>query len=176
MKFSTRYAFAALAIFTAGCAFRRTPVPLIGDSSVKALVGNWAGDYSSSETGRAGSITFSLASERDTAYGDVTMIPRTHVTPIQTSQQQAPVVAGQNQFATEPLAIRFVRLEGGTVSGRLAPYTDPQCECRVVTTFQGRLTSNDTIEGTYDTRGASFDHQPSAGKWKVTRQATPTTN
>lgn len=176
MKFSTRFALLALTAISAGCAFRRTPVPLIADNSVQALVGNWAGDYSSTETGRTGSITFSLASAKDTAYGDVTMIPRTRVAPVETSQRPAPVIINQGQVASQPLTIRFVRLEAGTVTGRLAPYEDPQCGCRVVTTFQGRFTDSNTIEGTYDTRGGSFDHQPSAGKWRVTRQASPATN
>jgi hypothetical protein len=59
---------------------------------------------------------------------------------------------------------------------RLAPYDDPECGCRVMTTFSGHFADNNTIEGTYDTRGGSFDHQPSGGKWKVIRQASSATN
>jgi hypothetical protein len=172
MRHLTGIALAALVTLSTGCAFRRTPVRLIADNSVQALVGNWTGDYSSAETGRSGGITFSLASAQDTAYGDVTMVPRTRVTPMETSPQQTPMISHQGQVAAQPLTIRFVRLENGTVTGRLAPYEDPQCSCRVITTFQGRFTDADTIEGTYDTRGGGPGQRASAGKWKVTRQTS----
>jgi hypothetical protein len=174
MKLRHSLSLLTLAAVSAACGFRRTPVPLTSDNgSVQALVGSWAGEYSSTETGRSGSITFSLASEKDTAYGDVTMIARTRVAPLVTSPQQSGAVISQPQ--AQPLTIRFVRMEGDRVIGRLAPYDDPQCACRVVTTFQGRFSSSNTIEGTYDTRGTGIGHQPSAGKWKVTRQTPPET-
>lgn len=108
----------ALAATTAACGWRRTPVPVTSETgSVEALVGNWSGEYSSAETGRNGSITFTLA-----------------------------------------------------------PYNDPECGCRVITTFSGRFADANTIEGTYDTRGTSFGHTPSGGKWKVTRQTSTHTD
>ena len=51
------------------CAWKRTPVPVISDSgSTALLVGAWSGEYSSRDTGRSGSITFEMATEKDTAY------------------------------------------------------------------------------------------------------------
>src|SRR5438552_2534469 len=59
------------------CAASRSPVPLVGTSTdVGALTGEWAGEYSSSESGRSGSISFTLRAAGDSAFGDVVMIPR----------------------------------------------------------------------------------------------------
>jgi hypothetical protein len=65
------------------------------------------------------------------------------------------------------LSIAFVRISGGDVTGTLDPYTDPECQCTVQTTFTGKLRGN-TIEGTFVTRGPSAREQ--AGRWKVTRR------
>lgn len=169
IKIASAFAFAA---FVAACSWRRTPVPVIAESgSIEALVGDWAGQYGSAETGRSGSITFQLASAKDTAYGDVVMVPRAGV-PV-AGKENMPMAVPVTQNPGQPLTIRFVRLNGGLVSGTLAPYSDPECGCRVITTFQGRFTDPNTIEGTYDTRGTGFGHQPAEGQWKVTRQASP---
>jgi hypothetical protein len=164
-----------LAAATMACGWRRTPVPVLADSeSIAALVGNWVGEYSSSETGRSGSITFDLASAKDTAYGDVVMVPR--VQAAQFPIQGRPETAGPRpQAASEPLRIRFVRLEGGRISGTLAPYIDPDCGCRVVTTFDGRFINPNTIEGKYTTRGSELYHETASGRWKVTRDNPKTT-
>jgi len=136
--------------------------------------GTWSGQYSSEETGRSGSITFELASAKDTAYGDVLMVPRTHAVPPVPSEHPAlPITQANNP--SEPLTIRFVRMSGGSVSGTLDPYNDPDCGCRVITTFAGRFTDSTTIEGTYSTQGTGIGHQPSAGQWKVTRQSSTIT-
>ena len=159
-----------LAVTTA-CSWRRTPVPVITDSgSTTALVGEWAGEYSSTQTGRSGSITFELANERDTAYGDVIMVPRNQAVQIP-ARDPAQISGPQRQMASEPLSIRFVRMEGGRVSGTLSPYADPECGCRVITTFTGRFTGPDSIEGKYTTRGTDFGHVPIEGRWKVTRNS-----
>ena len=66
----------AALLLLAGCAGNPSPVPVVGTASdVRALSGEWAGEYRSPETGRTGSITFKLAAGRDTAFGDV-LTPR----------------------------------------------------------------------------------------------------
>ena len=162
---------AALALSGAvACSWRQTPVELIGDStSIAALVGSWSGQYSSAETGRSGSISFKLASEKDTAYGDVLMVPVVRAGAAMNDERN-PAVRAQTSGAAEPLKIRFVRLQGEGVSGTLDPYKDPNCGCTLVTTFTGTFTNPDTIEGTFQTRGTDFGHSPAAGHWKVTRQ------
>jgi hypothetical protein len=176
MRHDKSIAMIALALSAVACGWRRTPVPVISDSySIRALVGNWSGLYSSEETGRSGSIMFELASDKDTAYGDVVMIPRSNVVASFSSEHPGTAITPV-QKPGEPLTIRFVRMSGGSVSGTLAPYDDPDCACRVVTTFAGRFTDANTIEGTYLTQGTSIGYQPSAGQWKVTRQSTTTIN
>lgn len=67
----------------------------------------------------------------------------------------------------EVLAIRFVRVAEGAVSGRLEPYLDPDCDCEASTTFTGRV-HGDVIEGTFHvvSRGVSG----TTGRWRAWRK------
>jgi hypothetical protein len=135
--------------------------------STALLVGSWAGDYSSSQTGRSGSISFELESEKDTAYCDVMMVPKVGNFRMATENRpDIPVVTQQS--IGEPLKIRFIRLGDGRITGTLEPYTDPECNCKVSTTFEGILKGPDKIVGSYVTTGS--DGYQSKGKWNVTRQ------
>src|SRR5207245_5067121 len=61
----------------AACGASRSAVPVVGAATdVSSLTGEWAGEYSSVESGRSGSITFALRSAGDTAFGDVVMVPK----------------------------------------------------------------------------------------------------
>jgi len=164
----------ALLLPVAACTWRRTPVPLLSDSgSTALLVGSWAGDYSSAETGRSGNISFELASEKDTAYCDVVMIPKIQTFRVAT-QEHPEVRMVRPETLTEPLRIRFIRLGEGRLTGRLDPYTDPECGCQVSTTFEGRFTNDNVIEGTYVTKGDGV-YQTTSGRWKVQREAAGAT-
>src|SRR5439155_25813232 len=66
------------------------------------------------------------------------------------------------------LTFNFVRVAGGRVTGRLAPYADPESGAPLATTFEGQL-SGDAIEGTYTTLGAGSG-VAQTGQWKVTRR------
>jgi hypothetical protein len=46
---------------------------------------------------------------------------------------------------------------------------NPDCACRVTTTFEGVFTDGHTIEGTYSTSSSELAHIPTGGQWKVTR-------
>jgi len=157
-----------LIVALSACGASRAPVPLVGASSdVGALTGEWAGDYSSAESGRSGSISFTLRAAGDSAFGDVVMIPSAWGRPLAPYRENA-VGGGTNQSpASTVLTIRFVRVEHGHVSGTLDPYADPQTGARLLTTFSGELTGN-TIAGTYTTRLASGDTQ--SGRWTVQRR------
>ena len=88
----------AFAFLVSACAAHQPPVPLVGPASdIAALVGEWAGEYSSSETGRTGSISFVLAAHGDTAYGDVIMVPRGLSQPLEPWRDAVPT-------PTEPAA------------------------------------------------------------------------
>jgi hypothetical protein len=169
MKTSRIAIVLAMTLAVAACGWRRTPVPVMSETgSTALLVGSWAGDYNSPQTGRSGSISFDLASEKDTAYCDVLMIPRVQTFRV-TSQERPDVPVARPEAMSEPLKIRFIRLGEGRLTGTLEPYNDPECGCRVNTTFEGRFTSNNVIEGTYITKGEGL-HQETSGRWKVTRQ------
>lgn len=172
MKTINRTIVLALVLAAAACSWRRTPVPVISDTgSTALLVGKWSGEYSSKETGRIGSISFDLASEKDTAYCDVVMIPKMPANTI--ANEEGPAIqSARLSAAGQPLRIQFVRLGKGHVTGNLEPYRDPDCGCQVLTTFDGVFTGPNTIEGTFTTRGMEFFHQTSSGKWKVTRHTT----
>ena len=151
------------------CASSQRLVPVVGtEADLARLQGEWEGEYSSAVTGRSGSIVFHLTAMRDSAHGDVVMDPprwgRGPVT--------GPVVApsARETVAQPPqvLTINFVRVTGGRVSGTLAPYRAPDCDCVLLTTFDGTL-KNDTLEGTYTSR-VQQTGETQLGRWSVTRK------
>src|SRR3989454_12212454 len=155
-----------LVLALTACGASRAPVPLVGASAdVGALTGEWAGDYSSAESGRSGSISFTLRAAGDSAFGDVVMIPSAWGRPLVPWRGENATGANQ-QPASTVLTIRFVRVEHGHVSGTLDPYADPQTGARVLTTFSGELNGNQ-ITGTYTTR-LTGDTQ--TGRWTVQRR------
>ena len=167
----------AVAVTAAGivsaCGAPATPVPVGGTTAdLSSLAGEWSGEYSSIESGRSGSIVFRLKAGTDSATGDVMMSALTGgprgADPA--PPNVAPTNADPTHQATAPaqvIAIRFVRVEGGRVSGRLASYVDPTCNCRLSTVFEGRL-SGDKLEGTYTTMLP--DGQLQRGRWEVMRK------
>jgi hypothetical protein len=166
-----------LALSFTACAASHPPVPMVGAASdVSALVGEWSGDYSSAESGRAGSVSFTLRAAADSAFGDVIMVPSGTGKPLvpwrpqdQTNPgAQVTRPTGANQSPqTSVLTIRFVRVESGHVSGTLAPYADPQSGARLLTTFTGELKGN-SIAGSYSTLLPSGETQ--TGRWSVERR------
>ncbi len=157
---------AAAVLVLAGCAANQPSVPLVGRSAdVAALAGEWTGEYSSSESGRSGSISFTLRAAADSAFGDVVMIPVGWGRPLAPWRGETPTPA-QRPMA-EVLTINFVRVEQGRVNGTLAPYADPRTGERLLTTFVGALSGN-TITGTYTTRLPSGETQ--MGRWTAQRK------
>jgi hypothetical protein len=136
------------------------PVPVEG-SDLSTLSGRWVGEYSSTETGRTGSIVFELRSGDKTAHGDVLMKPK--VDPGGSSSSDA--------LRTMPqiLNISFVSATGGTLRGTMDPYRDPECDCQVQTTFVGRFVGKDAIEGTFTTTPQGAD-TITTGRWKISRE------
>lgn len=154
----------ALAL-TAACALNPAPVPVTGAAEdINALAGEWIGEYRSVETGRSGSILFTLQSGRDTAFGDVVMVAResgmTH--------DDAMRVATTRRQANQVLTIRFVRVTGSTVSGTIEPYPSPDCSCQLITVFRGDL-RGDRIEGTFRSHHSEHETPVQQGTWWATR-------
>jgi hypothetical protein len=157
-----------LAVFLSlalGCASTPAAVPVEGTASdLSALAGRWEGEYESAATGRLGSITFELTAGQDHAHGDVLMIPRGSDAPYRPAPRTGGDPASPGAIS-QLLTIRFVKAEGGKVSGTLDPYWDPDCKCEVTTTFVGEV-REDTVEGTFASNrnaGRVF------GTWKARR-------
>jgi hypothetical protein len=168
MRMYDRVPLAAIALVTA-CAHVPAPVPLTGPpDDLAALVGEWAGLYVYDGAGqRGGSILFRLDTVGDTARGDVLMsLPRQDAPPMLLPPE------GESWSGTGPgvqlLSIRFVRTARGIVTGALEPYTDPACDCTLMTTFQGRVADH-LIEGTFLARRADSE-EVQRGRWKVDRR------
>ena len=147
-----------------GCATTPPSVPVSGTAAdLSQLAGEWNGEYNSNTGGRSGVITFQLAAGADTAHGDVIMFPRQGRTTMSGDTPNTAYMA-----IPQGLSIRFVRTADGQGSGALDPYRDPDCDCMVTTTFEGRL-RGDTIEGRYVSI-RSGEAESMRGVWKVKRK------
>jgi hypothetical protein len=161
------FALAALLAPLASCRYQPTPVPLQASAAdISALAGKWEGEFASNQTGRTGSITFTVQPGKDTAYGDVLMIPALSNEPI-TAADASSGAHARHSARSELLRITLVRIRGGMVEGALEPYIAPDCTCTVTTTFRGTL-QGDAIKGDYHTTGEYGLKQ--SGKWSVTRR------
>src|SRR5881396_280037 len=88
-----------LPLSVVACGGSHPPVPLVGTAAeVSSLIGEWSGDYSSAESGRAGSIKFTLRAAGDSAFGDVVMIPTAWGRPLMPYREGN--TAGGNQAPT----------------------------------------------------------------------------
>ena len=136
------------------------------DFDLNPLVGEWRGDYSSTQTGRTGTIAFTLRAGESSASGNIVMIPRADSL---LSPAERELVTNVSAPGRTVLTIHFVRKEGGNLSGTLEPYPDPDCACPVTTTFQGSFRDARTIEGTFSTVPSQPGRSVTGGTWKVTR-------
>lgn len=161
---------AALAAAAAACASTREPrVPVsISPADLSRLGGEWTGEYASAATGRSGSIVFHLTADVDSAHGDVIMVPRSTGVPLRRAVYTGGDVQPQQPQQATELTIRFARFEGDRVTGMMDPYTDPGCNCPVVTRFEGTVRGN-RIEGTFTTSGSPAG-QAATGTWSVERR------
>jgi len=143
-----------------------TPVPVSGPSTaIAALAGEWDGTYESDDGTRAGSIDFHLQAGRDTAFGDVIMIPRGWNNPV---GPEDPAPQRHEVVPTRFLTIRFVHVREGTLSGELDRYRDPDCGCLLRTVFEGTL-SGDELKGRYISYHQKGE-TPATGQWHAVRK------
>lgn len=147
-----------LGVAICACATTRLAVPVAGDAS--RLAGRWEGEFRSSDGRRTGSIVFELRAGRDTAYGDVMLVPAE-------MQRQNPAGREHTHVSPELIGIRFVFVRDELVRGTLEPYRDPVCGCRMHTVFSGSLKGS-TIEGTYRTLHVDT-REVHEGAWLVRR-------
>jgi hypothetical protein len=148
---TTKTAFACLLLAACG-ASSASSVPVKGkEADIALLAGKWSGEYEGVESGRRGSVSFDLALGYHTAEGQVIMQS-----------------GGGGQAV--PLQIKFVNIGEGKISGKIAPYTDPGCNCTVETEFTGTVEGS-TMNGSFVTKGAGQADQ--TGRWSAQRTATP---
>ncbi len=137
---------AVLALALAACGGGNSNVAVKGgELDVARLAGEWQGNYKGTESGREGPISLSLQLGRHTADGTVLMGGAT------------------------PLQISFVAIENSKISGKIDPYTDPQCNCQVSTEFVGTL-ANGTIDGTFTTKLVGKNTEQH-GVWQVKKKS-----
>jgi hypothetical protein len=149
----------------AACRYRPEPVPIRGErDDLARLAGSWVGEYTGTTSGRTGNITFTLKAETDSAFGDVLMVPAGATNSFLPAD--SPIEHRQHAGSPQVLRVSFVRVAGAQVSGTLEPYTAPDCDCVVRTTFTGTI-GGDAVDGTFVTRGPSGYEQ--AGRWRVVR-------
>jgi hypothetical protein len=149
------------------------PVPVLGTEGERRLLsGNWNGRYWSEAIGRHGTIKFSLGERADTGLGEVEM---TFSPALRLARDTASLPAARPpNDAPSPspcttVDISVVKIEVDRVRGTMAPYWDPDCNCRARTVFEGTV-SGDTITGTFTTRRESSDRRLLTGKWRVQRE------
>lgn len=131
------------------------------------LAGEWRGEYTSAALGRRGSIEFKLIAATNKASGDVVMVPQGAGQPYAQSDLEHQS-QGRGPMDSQMLTIYFVRAEGGTISGTLDKYWDPDRNCDAFTVFRGRLQDR-AIEGTFRTTWDCGTGE-ATGDWKVTRR------
>ena len=152
-------------LLSLGCASEPAPSPVavLGSApDVATLAGTWHGSYWSAVTGRSGAIRFELRANGQEASGAVWMTPAPR-----SMSQGGSETASDGARGSRELQIRFVRVSAGEVKGTLEPYLDPDCGCRLSTSFAGKL-DGDRIEGAYTTTG-DVGHEVTDGKWEVKR-------
>ena len=168
MRWSLLHSIPLLAVLTACHNPPPAPVPLSGErASLDGIAGEWSGSYRNPENGRSGSIVFTLTAGEDHAHGDIVMVPNGTDRPLR-PYAVAPGGSGGQMPASQVLTIEFVRVSGDSVSGTVANYLDPECQCSAHAIFRGRVDGN-RIRGTF----ASFQggiERASRGSWEVQKR------
>ncbi len=157
---------ALLAAAFQACASSPAPAPVFAHpADLERFAGTWHGEYEDPVSGRSWSIIFELKAAENEFYGDVIMTPGAGDYP---RSRDADPLAAQRELRT-PLVveIRYLRIDGDSISGSLVPYWDPSCRCRVLTTFGGRL-QGDVIVGTFESRAGGAESWE--GTWRTVRK------
>ena len=126
-------------------------IPVKGTSSeVMTIAGEWSGSFQEVGSERHGDVNFALDSGRHSGEGKV-------VAYADASNQQSQV-----------LRIKFVKIAGEAITGTIAPYNDPRCNCTVKTSFDGVI-NGDSIIGSYVVSSDEAEVER-RGEWSAERQ------
>lgn len=155
----------ALALIS-GCGVRPQagPVPMHGAPAARALLaGRWQGTYRVPGQGRSGKLRFELVPGADTAHGEVEI---SFARSLRLYGEDT--TAELHRHPCTVIAIAVVLVEERKVRGTLAPYWDPDCDCRAVAAFDGEQ-QGDAIEGVFTTRREGTDSVLLRGVWAARR-------
>lgn len=131
-------------------------------ADLAAMNGYWVGEYSNTESGKAGTISLMIRSSTDTALGDMVIA----------AAGSSPAIAADvmthrdHSAAPEVLRVTFRRVFGGMVEGAVEEYFSTDCSCVVTTVFQTTPSKN-RLEGAYVTSNAGGFRQQ--GRWSAER-------
>lgn len=152
-----------------GCGASSAPaIRVLGDpEEVRSLAGSWSGTFRNTEMRREGKIDFRMSANADSAFGEVTMYLDRPDVPIWSHPEG--IGGGRSAPPTPWRRIRFVRAEGGHVSGEMEAIYDTQYRRWMVARFVGRR-RGDVIEGSYTSRSDDGVYETS-GSWRVERVA-----
>jgi hypothetical protein len=147
----------------AGCRYTPAVIPVVGEpAEITAIAGRWEGTYTADVTRRSGNITFRISPRGDSASGEVQMyLPDSRNVVVPLDRPAEHLLHAQS---LQYLTVRFVAVGGGEVRGELEPYTSPECDCMVRTSFLG-LVKNNVISGSFVTRTESSREW--FGRWRV---------
>lgn len=160
---------AAVAVLVSGCSFAMRPVQLEATrTDWAALAGDWRGHYTVTGRDRHGLIEFRLKALEHEASGDVLMISDRSGGPI-TGMPPRDGAPFRRPVDSQLLAIQFVAAEHGLVRGNLAPYWDPDRECRAWASFLGSVDGH-VITGSF-LSVCDDGVRILGGRWRVERRA-----
>ena len=143
-----------------------TAVPVQGGArDVRALVGDWEGEFVSSRGAHRGAIAFSLLGGRDSAYGRVVL---RGPTPPQGCTDPVSEATESRVEGEIVLTIAQVNVGGRSVGGWLRPYPDPEFGCSTDTWFEGTI-RGDTLDGMYFSHPSDTARAVRLGTWWVAR-------
>jgi hypothetical protein len=138
------------------------PLPSASEN-LKALGGEWRGEYTNPATGRRGNLYFALTPGEDAAAGEIVVYP--HMGPGVVKWENRVTIASARYLA-EVQTVRFVSYESGILTARVGPYVDANCGNVHVTTFFAEM-RNGQLAGNFITR--SDAHEPHTGQWTASR-------
>ncbi|CAN5760674.1 hypothetical protein BH24GEM1_BH24GEM1_12580 [soil metagenome] len=142
-------------------------VPVEGGlRDLRALAGDWEGQFVSARGSRRGTNVFSLLGGRDSAYGRVVLRGPTAPPGCTDPVSRA---TGSRVEGDIVLTIARVNVGGRSVGGWLRPYPDPELGCLTDTWFEGTI-MGDTLDGMYFSHPADTAQAVRLGTWWVARR------
>ncbi|MBI4420973.1 MAG: hypothetical protein HY560_09125 [Gemmatimonadetes bacterium] len=123
-----------------------------------ALAGRWEGTFTNDVTQKGGRLVLTLTGADESASGQLQLTPMGAKAPVMAEG------AGMSMGKGRPTGLPVMAMKSGEdkVSGSVdAAYTDPGCNCTVVTTFEGTITGS-TLSGSLAARDSK------TGQWNFT--------